>query len=188
MSIQDDIPRSRINLRYRTNIKGSAELLELPFRLLLLADLSVGSSVDREVELDNRRLRSLDGKNLDSMMEDMRMSINFKVENLIDPSSEPGEEDPGLAVELRIKNRQSFIPGDVANQVPKIRSLLLLRRLLLEMQSNIDNRKELRRIIHEIFGNPEALASLKQELAAYAQYQVPNPQALAQVPKEQAAQ
>lgn len=186
MSIQDDIPRSRINLRYRTNIKGSGELLELPFRLLLLADLSFGSSVDRGVDLDNRRLRSLDGKNLDSMMEDMRMSMNFKVANFIDPSSQD-EEDSGLEVELQIKNRKSFIPGEVAQQVPKIRSLLLLRQLLLEMQSNIDNRKELRRIIQEFFSNPDAVASLKKELAGYAQYQIPNPKALANKPKESVA-
>lgn len=187
MSIQDDIPRSRINLRYRTNIKGSGELLELPFRLLLLADLSFGSSVDREVDLDNRRLRSLDGKNLDSMMEDMRMSMSFKVANFIDPNPQEGDDDPGLEVELQVKNRKSFVPGEVAQQVPKIRSLLLLRRLLLEMQSNIDNRKELRRIVQEFFGNPDAVASLKKELAGYAQYQIPNPTALANKPKESTA-
>lgn len=173
MSIQDDIPRSRINLRYRTNIKGSSDLLELPFRLLVLADLSLGSSVDREVDLDTRRMRSLDGKNLDSVMEDMRISLHFKVANHVDPQAEDG-----LAVDIPIKNRRSFVPDYVAGSIPKVRALLLLRRLLLEMQSNIDNRKELRRIVHEIFDNPEALESLRKELAAYSQYRVPNTKAL----------
>ena len=50
------------------NIKGEGELLELPFRLLILADLSMGSSTDRETDLDSRRLRSLDGKNLDAVV------------------------------------------------------------------------------------------------------------------------
>lgn len=168
MSIQDEIPRSRINLRYRTNINGGEEMLELPFRLLILADLSLGSSTDREVDLESRRMRSLDGKNLDSVMENMRMSVSLQVENHIDA----GAEDQ-LTVELPIKNRKSFTPEQVANSVPKIRALLLLRRLLLEMQSNIDNRKELRRLIHEIFSKPELMDSLKQELAEYAEYKVP---------------
>ena len=76
MSIQDEIPRSRINLRYRTEINGAAQMLELPFRVMVLGDLSCGTSVDREVDLDSRRLRSLDGKNLDSVMENMRLSLH----------------------------------------------------------------------------------------------------------------
>jgi type VI secretion system protein ImpB len=181
VAIQDDIPRSRINLRYRTNIKGDGELLELPFRLLVLGDLSLGSSKDREVDLDTRRMRALDGKNLDGVMEDMQMSLHFKVDNFIDNTTEEG-----LSVDLPIHNRKSFLPDHVADHVPKIRSLLLLRRLLIEMQSNIDNRKELRRTIQEIFSNPEALESLKKELAAYSGYEVPNTKALAAKPAEPA--
>lgn len=174
MSIQDEIPRSRINLRYRTNIKGEGELLELPFRLLILADLSKGSSKDRETDLDTRRLRSLDGKNLDAVMEDMRMSVQFRVPNVID-----GEAEDSLEVDIPIKNRRSFYPDHVASSVPKVRALLLLRRLLIETQSNIDNRKELRRAINEIYSNPELLGSLREELARYSGYKVPISKALA---------
>lgn len=178
MSIQDEIPRSRINLRYRTTIKGGEETLELPMRLLILGDLSFGSSVDRESDLESRRFRSLDGKNLDGVMQDMRMTLNFKVENCIDTDAEDG-----LEVTLPIHNRKSFNPDQVAASVPKIKSLLLLRKLLMEMQSNIDNRKELRRTIHELFTNPEQLEELKKELQPYAQYQVPNNKALGAQPE-----
>jgi type VI secretion system protein ImpB len=176
VSIQDDIPRSRINLRYRTEIQGTAQMLELPFRLMVLGDLSGGSATDREVDLESRRLRSLTDKNLDSVMENMRMSLSFKVSNRIDPGS-----DSTIEVNIPIKNRRSFTPGNVADSVPKIRSLLLLRKLLLEMQSNIDNRKDLRRVIQEIWSNPEQLKALQKELAAFADYKLPSTQkALAQ--------
>lgn len=174
MSIQDEIPRSRINLRYRTNINGNTELLELPFRLLILGDLSQGSSVDREVDLESRRLRSLDGKNLDSVMENMRMSVSFSVENHIDPKAEER-----LEVNLPIRDRRSLSPDQVAQNVPKVRALLLLRRLLLEMQSNIDNRKDLRKLIHELFGNAEKLQGLRQALSPYASYRLPSAKGLA---------
>lgn len=78
MSIQDDLPRSRINLKYRTAIDGVQQVLELPFRLLILGDLSLGSSTDRKTDLDSRRMRSLDGKNLDDLMEDMKMTVSFQ--------------------------------------------------------------------------------------------------------------
>ena len=78
MSIQDELPRSRINLKYRTNIEGIEQNIELPFRLLILGDFSQGSSTDRTLDLETRRMRSLDGKNLDSVMENMKMSLSFQ--------------------------------------------------------------------------------------------------------------
>lgn len=168
MSIQDDIPRSRINLRYRTEINGAGQMLELPFRLMVIGDLSCGSSTDREVDLESRRLRSLDGKNLDSVMQNMRMSLSMKVPNRIDAANEET-----LDVTVPIENRRSFNPERVAKSVPKVRSLLLLRQLLLEMQANIDNRKELRRLIQEIWSKPEMLKTLREELGDLASYKLP---------------
>lgn len=142
-------------------------MLELPFRVMIMGDLSGGTSVDREVGLDGRRLRSLTDKNLDSLMENMRMSLNFKVPNRIDPGN-----DESLELSIPIRNRRSFGPDQVADSIPKVRALLMLRKLLLEMQANIDNRKELRRLIQEIWSNPEALKTLEKELAALGNYKL----------------
>lgn len=172
-SIQDLIPRSRINLRYRTTVEGELKEVELPFRLIVLADLSAGSSVDREVDLETRRLRTLDGRNLDALMENMRMSISFDAKNCIDQSEE------SLPINLPISNRASFNPDRVAGNVPKIRALLLLRKLLLEMQAQVDNRKEVRTLMYQIFSNPDELARLRTELAAYSSYRLPDNKALA---------
>lgn len=171
-SIQDTIPRSRVNLRYRTMIEGELKEVELPFRMMILADLSLGSSTDREVELDSRKLRKLDGRNIDAMMENMRMSLSFKVNNHID------QEEESLDVKLPIKNRTSFLASEVAPNVPQIRALLLLRKLLLEMQANVDNRKETRKLMQEIFGNPDQIEQLKKELSVYSDYHLPEGKAL----------
>ena len=167
MSIQDEIPRSRINLRYRTEISGAGQMLELPFRLMIMGDLSCGSSVDREIGFDGRRLRSLTDKNPDSLMENMRMSLNFKVPNRIDPST-----DESMELSIPIKNRRSFSPDQVAHSIPKVRALLMLRKLLLEMQANIDNRKELRRLIQDIWSNPDSIQALEKELQSLGSYKL----------------
>lgn len=172
MSIQDELPRSRINLKYRTTIDGIEQTIELPFRILLLGDLSLGSSGDRKTDFDSRRMRSLDGKNLDSIMEDMKMSIRFQVKNRIDP----GKEEQ-LTVDMPIHNRRSFLPEEVAHNIPKINSLLMIRRLLIEMLSNIDNRREVRRVIHELFQQPEQLKALRDALEPYSGYRLPDPNA-----------
>lgn len=165
-SVQDIIPRSRLNLRYRTMIEGELKEVELPFRIMLLGDLSHGSSVDRENDLESRRLRTLDGRNLDAIMENMRITLSTQVKNRI------AQSDETLEVSIPIKNRASFNPDQVAANVPKIRGLMLLRKLILEMQSTIDNRKELRRLIQEIWSNPEQLQKLQKELEAYASYRL----------------
>ena len=44
MAIQDDIPRSRITLKYRTTIEGEPADVELPLRFLVMGDFSRGSN------------------------------------------------------------------------------------------------------------------------------------------------
>ena len=42
---------------------------------------------------------------------------------------------------------KAFTPLQIAKNMPKVRALLLLRKLLLEQQGNLDNRKEFRRLV-----------------------------------------
>lgn len=166
-SIQQLIPRSRVNLSYHTMIEGQLKEMELPFRLMVLADLSHGTSTDREQDLESRRLRNLDGSNVDELMSNMKISLRLNAQNHIDPDAEQ------LPVEVPISNRKSFNPAEVANAVPQIRALLLLRKLLLEMQSQVDNRKDVRNLIQQIFANPEERAQLRKELEPYANLRLP---------------
>ena len=55
MPIQDKLPKSRITLVYRTKINGQPEDVKLPFRVVVLGDFSLGSSKDRQVDLDERK-------------------------------------------------------------------------------------------------------------------------------------
>jgi type VI secretion system protein ImpB len=153
--IQDKLPKSRITLVYRTNISGQEQEVNLPFRVLMLGDFSLGSSKDRKVDLEDRKLRSVTGNNINELMKDMDMSVEFEVPNKINPSTEEN-----LQVKLPINRMKSFHPDEIVHQVPKLKALLLLRKLLLEMQSDIDNRKELRRTLYELYSNPEELKKL----------------------------
>ena len=174
-SIQQLIPRSRVNLSYHTMIEGQLKEVELPFRVIVLANLSHGSSTDRELDLETRRLRNLDGKNIDELMANMHITLSLKAKNCIDPEAEE------LPVEIPIKDRKSFNPAEVANAVPQIRALLLLRKLLLEMQAQVDNRKDVRNLVQQIFGDKEELAQLRKELEPYAGYRLPARKELAAV-------
>jgi type VI secretion system protein ImpB len=169
MAVQDELPRSRITLTYRTNIQGQPEEVKLPFRVLMLGDFSLGSSEDRKVDLEERKPRAVNGQNLSELMKDMKMSLRFQVPNKVNPGVETD-----LDVELPIDGMKSFHPDEVVKHVPKLKALLLLRRLLLEMQSSIDNRKELRRVLYELFSKPEQLKELMAELKDYESLRLPS--------------
>jgi len=168
MAIQDEIPKSRLTLRYKTEIQGQPADVTLPLRLLVEGDFSLGTSKDRQVDLEERRLRNLDGKNTDAVMKDMGMSLKFAVANKIDPET---AED--MNVEIPIESMRAFSPDEVAKQVPKLRGLLQMKKLLEEVISNVDNRKEFRKLLNELMGNDEALAKVMEQLKGYESMKLP---------------
>ncbi|MET0402227.1 MAG: type VI secretion system contractile sheath small subunit [Cystobacter sp.] len=170
MPIQDNLPKSRITLTYRTNINGQSEDVKLPFRVVVMGDFSLGSAKDRQQDLEERQLRSVNGSNLNEVMKDMAMSLSFEVDDKI--SSDGGAK---MSVTLPIERMKSFHPDEIVHHVPKLKALLLMRKLLLEMQSDIDNRKELRRTLYELFSNKEQLQKLlaSDQLKGFASMRLP---------------
>jgi type VI secretion system protein ImpB len=169
MSIQDEIPKSRLTLRYKTEVNGQPEDLSLPMRFLVNGDFSQGSSKDRKVDLDERKLRNMDGKNTDAIMKDMGLNLKFDVANKINPDK---EED--LNVDLTFDSMRSLSPDVVAQNVPEIRSLLMLKELLQEVMSNVDNRKSYRKLLSELMGNEEALKNMLGELKGFESFKLPS--------------
>lgn len=168
VAIQDEIPKSRLTLRYKTEVNGQPEDITLPLRLMVTGDFSQGTSADRKIDLDERRVRNLDGTNTDSVMKDMGMTLNFAVENKIDP--ERGED---LQVSLPIDSMKSFSPEQVAQNVPKLKGLLTLKRLVEEMLSNVDNRKEFRKLLDELMSRPEDLEKILADLKGFEGFKLP---------------
>ncbi|MEW5804188.1 MAG: type VI secretion system contractile sheath small subunit [bacterium] len=170
MAVQDQIPKSRLTLRYRTEVNGQPEDIVLPLRLLVTGDFSQGSSKDSTFDLEERRIRSADGKNTDAIMKDMGMSLKFTVPNRIDP-----EKEEDLQVEIPIDSMKSFSPDQVAKNIPKLKGLLMLKELLEEVLSNVDNRKDFRNLLGELFSNEEALSKMVAELKGFESFKLPSP-------------
>lgn len=168
MAIQDEVPKSRLTLRYRTEINGQPEDINLPLRLLVTGDLSLGSSKDRKVDLEERRLRNMDGKNTDAVMKDMGIKLNFAVPNKIDP-----EKEEDLQVQIPIESMKSFSPDQVAKHVPKLKGLLMLKQLLEEVTSNVDNRKEFRKLLGDLLSDQESLGKMLEELKGFDGLKLP---------------
>ncbi|MBL4850455.1 MAG: type VI secretion system contractile sheath small subunit [Planctomycetes bacterium] len=168
MAVQDEVPKSRITLRYRTEVDGEPADIQLPLRLLIMGDFSLGTSKDRKLDLEERKIRNLDGTNTKAVMKDMNMSIKAEVPNKIDP-----ENSENLAVDLPITSLKSFSPDEVAQNVPKLRALMTMRKLLLEMNSSMGNSKELRKLVSQLYADEGAFNKLREDLKAFEGLKVP---------------
>ncbi|ODN42212.1 type VI secretion system contractile sheath small subunit [Piscirickettsia litoralis] len=168
MAIQDKLPKSRITLRYPTTVQGQKKEVELPLKMMVIGDLSQGSSKDRQLEIEDREARQLHGNNLNAVMKDMAMTINCKVENKIDPKN-----CSEIDVQLPIEGMHSFNPEKIAENIPKVNSLLLMKKLLLELQSVVDNKKEFRRKLNELLQNKQSVNQIKEKLNGFQNYRLP---------------
>jgi type VI secretion system protein ImpB len=169
MAIQDEIPKSRLTLRYKTEVSGQPEDVSLPLRLLVEGNFSMGSSRDRKLDLEERRLRTLDGTNTDAVMKDMGMSLKFAVSNKIDP-----EMAEDMDVEIPVDSMRSFSPDHIARHVPKLRGVLQMKKLLEEVVSNVDNRKDFRKLLNELMSDEEALGKMMEQLKGYESLKLPS--------------
>ena len=168
MAIQDEIPKSRLTLKYKTEIEGQPEDMTLPMRMLVTGDFSLGTSKDRKLDLEERRVRNMDGKNTDAIMKDMGIGLNFSVPNKIDP-----ENNEDIDVQIPIDSMKSFSPDQIAKNVPKIKGLLMLKELLEEVIANVDNRKDFRKLLGELMSNEEALSKMMEQLKDYESLKLP---------------
>ncbi|MGH2612400.1 MAG: type VI secretion system contractile sheath small subunit [Rhabdochlamydiaceae bacterium] len=168
MAVQDEVKKSRLTLRYKTEVNGQPAVVDLPLRLMVLGDFSGGSSKDRQLDLEERKSRSLDGSNLNEIMKDMGILLEMVVPNKVNPDEE------SLRVKLSFDKMKSFSPEEVAKQVPQIRSLLLLKKLLEEIQSNVANKKEFAQLLAKLFSSEQLLNNLREKLKGYSMYRIPH--------------
>ena len=167
--LNDEIPKSRLTMTYHTKVEGERiKEVNLPMRFLLMGDLSQGTSTDRAQDLDARQIRLLDGSNLNAVIKDMGMQVKLDVPNRVDPDAEAT-----LDVEIPIESMKSFDPLHVANAVPKLKGLLLVKKLLLEAQAALDNRKAFRGLVQALAQDPKAVEALKKSLKGHAGFEVP---------------
>ena len=160
---KNNIPSSRLMINYETNVDGVLKKKELPYKVLVVGDLSKGRSIDAKVEFADREVRRV--KNgVDRVLEDMNISFDFEVPNFVskDPSN--------LKVNYRIQGMKDFRPDAVAKKVPEIRALLEMKEILASFAKDIENNRNLKKVIDMIFSDNNELEALKKKIPALTNY------------------
>jgi type VI secretion system protein ImpB len=150
---KNGIPKSRISLTYDTRQPDQPKKeKELPLRLLVVGDLS-GRAYKAEApaagakpdDLESRPIQNLNGANLDAVMAKMNVSLTLTgVANHVEKDGLPFD------VTIPIKSMSAFEPGNMVNLVAPVAKLLEVRKLILDLQAQVDNNKVFRRLVREL--------------------------------------
>jgi type VI secretion system protein ImpB len=153
-SFQNEIPPARINLKLDVGKGNAKKKIELPLKKLVVGEFSFKKHNDRVAD---REKISINKENFTQVMESMNLNLKFNVENKLTGSGD-------LAVDLNIKNLDSFKPENVAKSIPALSKLLAARNLLKDLKSNLLDNRDFRKRLEQILKDPNATKTLQDEL------------------------
>ena len=158
MAVNQKIPKSRLMIQYDTKVDGVKKKKELPYRTLMMGNVSNGTSKEAQLPLQDRNIHSLEN-GVDAVMKAMNIPINLKVANYINPS-----KSAVIDVDYVLSGMKDFKPDQIAEKVPQIKALLKLRDMLVSFEKDIDNNRHIKDSIDQIFSNEQEINDLKSSL------------------------
>lgn len=106
----------RVHLTYDVETSGTLEQRELPFELLILADLSAQG--ESTLPLRDRKLVDIDLDNFDDVLSKYAPRLALDVPNKL------GSQAPTLPVELRFRCLDDFAPAAIVSQIEPLKRAL----------------------------------------------------------------
>ena len=135
-------------------------LIELPFVMGVLSDLSGNNPGVDKAEVGDRKFLDIDMDNFDSRMASIQPGVSFRVENKLG-----GNPDEKMQVNLQFSKMDDFKPGAIAAQVPALAKLLEARQQLKNLQLYMDGKADAENKLKELLNDPELMAALRERAA-----------------------
>lgn len=133
------------------------KLVELPFVMGVMADLSGNASKIEKDPVAERDFTDVTGSTLDAYVASVKPGLSFNVENKLDP-----ESSDRLGVELHFESMDDFGPAQVARQVPALRKLLEAREHLANLSRYMNGKAKAQDHIKALLEDPELMAALAE--------------------------
>jgi type VI secretion system protein ImpB len=154
-SFQDEIPPSRVNIRYHNKTTGQ-EKVELPLKLLLVGDYTFR---DDDTPLEERKKINVNKDNFGDVMREQGLKLDMVVPNRIS-----GEEDDELRVQFDVDSLKAMTPDEVVKRIPELNKLMEVRDLLTELKARVITNRKFRLALEKIVKDQGQLESIIQEL------------------------
>jgi type VI secretion system protein ImpB len=146
----------RVHITYEDPYDAE-RLIELPFVMGVLADLSGNNSSVEKSKIEERKFLEFDMDNFESRMAAIEPGITMRVGNKL--SDDPDEK---MSVNLTFSKMADFSPVAVARQVPATAKLLEAREQLANLLKYMDGKSAAEDQLKKLLSDPQLMAALKE--------------------------
>ncbi|MEM9220870.1 MAG: type VI secretion system contractile sheath small subunit [Pseudomonadota bacterium] len=153
----------RVHITYEDPYDAE-ELVELPFVMGVMADLSGNASGTEKAEVSDRTFSNLDMDNFSQFMASIDPGVAMAVANQLDPESKEK-----LMVKLNFKSMDDFSPAAVARAVPATAKLLEAREQLQHLLRFMDGKTKASNQIRELLQDPALMEELQKRTGGGAE-------------------
>jgi len=165
-SIHDDLGRNQppfVHIRYDVNVGNAIEQRELPFVVVVMADLSAHSR-NKLPKLKNRPLVDINRQTFNTVLAKTGTTVKFEVENRL----QEGGDD--LRINLAFKSLDDFEPQRVAEKVAEnvkqFGRLLELRRRIKMLLTSMDGNDDVEAMLKTLITDESARKQLCHDAGA----------------------
>ncbi|MDO5622767.1 MAG: type VI secretion system contractile sheath small subunit [Paracoccus sp. (in: a-proteobacteria)] len=142
----------RVSISYEDPY-DSEKMVELPFVMGVMADLSGNASEVEKPAMEDRDFADVTSASLDDYMKSVAPGLSFNVENKM------GGEDR-LGISLQFEKMADLSPAEIARQIPALKKLLEARQHLANLQRYMNSKPKAQDQIRKLLNDPELLAAL----------------------------
>jgi len=151
--------KPRVHITYEDPYDAE-KLIELPFVMGVMADLSGNASQVAKPRMEERKFLDFDMDNFDKRMEKIAPAVSMKVPNKL-----AGGGDEKLSVNLKFNKMDDFSPAGIARQIPATAKLLEAREKLANLMRYMDGKVAAEDALRQLLSDPELMATMKTKLA-----------------------
>ncbi|MFL5260016.1 MAG: type VI secretion system contractile sheath small subunit [Hyphomicrobiales bacterium] len=147
----------RVQIQYQDPYDAE-RLVELPFVMGVMSDLSGNASPVEKPPVGERKLLDIDMDNFDKRMAAIKPGARFRVGNKLGTEGGSSEQ---LGVELTFDKMEDFSPAAIARQVPALEKLLKAREQLANLQRYMDGKVAAEDRLKELLNDPDLMRLLR---------------------------
>jgi type VI secretion system protein ImpB len=152
----------RVHITYEDPYDAE-RLIELPFVMGVLSDLSGNNSAVEKPKVEERKFLEFDMDNFESRMAAIEPGVTMRVTNKL--GDESGEK---LSVNLKFEKMADFTPAAVARQVPATAKLLEAREQLANLLRYLDGKVAAEDQLKKLLSDPRLMTALHERSATRA--------------------
>jgi type VI secretion system protein ImpB len=150
----------RVHITYEDPYDAE-RLIELPFVMGVLADLSGNSPGVEKSKVDDRKFLEFDMDNFDNRMAAIEPGVSMRVDNKLGDAA--GEK---MSVSLHFRKMEDFGPAAVARQVPSMAKLLEAREQLSNLLRYMDGKVGAEDQLKKLLSDPQLMTALRDRASS----------------------